>query len=226
MLEIPPEIINLGTRNLITIVVFALALIQMLIAFFTLNSLKRLKSETRQIRSLSKTTAADILEKYSKIFNPISITVNSNIQEVAIAKDSHIFMNKRLAYNDSIYTIIYLCKELILTNKRHQPMQSSFAQKFFYFFQVILGLSAIYFSSYILLGLYIFVFIGLVVSGYYRQESFNIISKKTIELASDLANLTDEEIFISKKILRSLSSKYKIYPLSAISSLINFFSFK
>lgn len=165
-------------------------------------------------------TGADTIAAYCRIFKQINLTVDAPIYKVAQAIDRHLLVNKQLIYSRDLYTNIVIVWELLLTRRKYAGLRGNRLQQFFLLVQVLLLLAGFIHEFVMIFSLIIG--IGLLNSGFYRQNGTRYLQKQCDEVATDILNLNDYEQGLSSQLVKSQSWQYHLYAIDLLVNIKNF----
>lgn len=171
--------------------------------------------------------AAEVLENYVKIYNPVNLRVNADIPTPAIAEKEFVLINKNKMYQFDLFTNFYMLFQLELSKAKYSfQRQYHVVQNLLFLFQLVsVGLffiienevaiyflwAAIIFQAFILLSI-VFIFQG------YKK-----IFRKTLDVSLDLLNLDDVEYARAKALAKDLQYQAYNYPIVLFRNVFLFF---
>ena len=197
-------------------------IMQVIMAILNISNRKRHALRLNFVLS-SRTSTVDMLQKYSRIFDPLDIKVNADITDPAKFKDGMLHINRDWVYEHHAYPNLLALLEIV------QAEQGNFVSWVVKLQQILfiaeLGL---------LYGLFVnewFAVLALPVAmvvlglGVYAEVKIGQHIDKTIDIATDLLDLDEFEVEWSQKLLAVYQNQAHTYPVDLVVSIYRFFKF-
>lgn len=204
-------IVSLGVIKLIVAVILIL---QVILAIFNYRNV--VKATLRKDFLLtSYVSPVDMLESFSRVYHPLQIKVNADIQLPAELKGDLLLVNRKWVYQHRALPSIWILR---LLSKQAQPLSS---KKWMFIQGLLFVLSGLLlFSEFAILGLVLEV-VNIAISITVELKIARI-NNMTLMLANDLLDLSESERENTKKMLLEWEGGGWTYPVEIFLGLLRF----
>jgi hypothetical protein len=210
--------IAFGLTHIIFLAVFAT---QVAIAAIAVWELYRLPRKFAQPLG-SKVTIVELLQKYSRIFESISIRVDAEIRQPAKAYADVLLVNKRQVYGAHLYPSVYTLYQLLLMWPKYRKTLNVFQiQIVLVIAEVALFIAGLYFGEGFILIALLLGIILLIVSFIY-QSFLSTLWKEVQDVAIDLLDLDKVEQARVKQLIRQMPAQAFVYAVEPMIWVIRF----
>lgn len=203
------------------IIFLAVLIAQLAIAAIAAWELYRLPRKFSQPLG-SKVTIVELLQKYSRIFESISIRVDAQIRQPARVYADVLLVNKRQVYGAHLYPGVYTLYQLMLMWPRYRKaLQVYRLQFFFMLLEVALFVASLYFGEILVVPALLIGIVLLIASFVYQAFLFNLWLEVG-EVAVDLLELDKVEQARIKQMVRQMPAQAFVYAVEPVIWVIRF----
>jgi len=170
----------------------------------------------------SKVTIVELLQKYSRIFESISIRVDAQIRQPARISADVLLVNKREVYGALLYPGVYTLYQLLLMWPRHRMALRIYrVQLLIIIVEAALFILGLYFGEILVVVALLIGIVLLIVSFVYQAFLFSIW-EEVKDVAIDLLELDKVEQARIKQLVRRMPSQAFIYAVEPVIWIIRF----
>lgn len=204
---------------ILPIVLVALILTQVILALLHARYNQQY-AQKHDFPLISRTTTVELLEKFSRIYEPIDIKVNAAISTPALYQGGVLRINKEWVYEHRAFATLNTLVELVKMQHGWEWQQLQMWQKLLLVLQVSLLIAGINQPVVVVVSL-LLVLTQLSLSIYFAAKMEDII-KQAIEIGRDLLDLNVVELEQAPRVLRHLLSDPYTYPVQLVQDVIYF----
>lgn len=207
--------------SVLLIVAIILLAIQFVLGLSSLHNSHRLHDRFTTPLG-SKISVAELLEKYSRVIEPINIKVNSNITKVAVSRGDLLHVNRELVYRTDLFVNASTLWYINLTKrKNHRIMRYQRLQILLFLLELGLLALAVWRFNVLIWGVVVLATV-LIISSFLLALEYEGLLEEFYVLGTDLLDLDEVESARFKSFGEELKQESTAYAMIPVVWLVNF----